>query len=252
MIDPVFDDGRIALYCGDCRDVLPLVEQRHGRIHHTMTDPPYSARTHKNARTLKGGESKKLIEFASTTFELIREVMAMAKPERWTVSFCDNVHAALLEVMPPDEMRHMRTGMWYKLDGTPQLTGDRPAQSHECISILHTMEASRWNSGGKRGVWKCGVERNIPWHNTPKPIPLLRELLTDFTDEDELIVDPFGGSGSWGIAARYEKRRAVIIELDPAICALTEQRVREGRARPKTSENVEITKKNKNQVRFDF
>ena len=179
MIDPVFHDSRVTLYCGDSRELLPKVEERHGRIIHVMTDPPYSERTHKNARTLKGGDGpKKLIEFASTTFEMIRDIFALANAERWTISFTDNVHAALLEVMPPEGMRHMRTGMWEKPDGSPQLTGDRPAQAHECIVALHPMTASRWNSGGKRGVWTHGVERDIPWHNTPKPVSLCRELIT--------------------------------------------------------------------------
>lgn len=253
MIDPVFHDSRVTLYCGDSRELLPKVEERHGRIVHVMTDPPYSERTHKNARTLKGGDGpKKLIEFASTTFEMIRDIFTLANAERWTISFTDNVHAALLEVMPPEGMRHMRTGMWEKPDGSPQLTGDRPAQAHECIVALHPMTASRWNSGGKRGVWTHGVERDIPWHNTPKPVSLCRELITDFTDEEDLIVDPFGGSGAFGVAGRWEKRRVVLIELDPAVCQLTAQRLRDGRARPVTAVSDKVSKKHKNQIRFDF
>lgn len=253
MIDPVYDDGAVTLYHGDSRDLLPLVEARHGRVQHTLTDAPYSPRTHANAKTLRGGEgAKTLIDFASADFMSIREILALANPERWTINFTDHVYAAMFELMPPDGMRHMRTAAWVKPDGTPQLTGDRPAQAHESIAILHPPSAAEWNSGGKRGVWTHGVERDIPWHSTPKPVPLLMELIDDFTKEGELVMDPYAGSGAVGVAARNRKRRAVLIEKDEEgeFIHLTIQRLREGRARPVSSEPVQH--KNKNQMGFGF
>jgi len=232
MLDPVFEDRSVVVYCGDARDIVPGLEARHGKVQHVFTDPPYSERTHRNARTTRGGAPGALVDFAAASFGMIREVLCGVGPGRWTVCFSDHVHAALLEVMPPDGMRHMRTGAWVKPNSAPQLTGDRPAQAHESITILHSMAPAQWNGGGKRGVWVCGTERDIPWHSTPKPIPLLRELLQDFSSPEELVVDPFAGSGSVGVACRWEGRRSVLIEKDPGIVAWMVQRLCEGRARP--------------------
>src|SRR5690606_20326317 len=135
-----------------------------------------------------------------------------------------------------------------------QLTGDRPAQGFEtcailapevetdwsAIAALHAAdEACRWNGiagmRGARGVWEHRVERDIPWHPTPKPVGLRRKLLRAFTDPGDLVIDPFGGSASSAVACRYEGRRCIAIELDEAFARLAAQRLAEGRARPADS-----------------
>ncbi len=53
-LKPYYEQDGIAIYHGDCRDVLPAL----GPVDHVMTDPPYSDDTHEGARTTgdeKGG-----------------------------------------------------------------------------------------------------------------------------------------------------------------------------------------------------
>ncbi len=52
-------------------------------------------------------------------------------------------------------------------------------------------------------------------HPTEKPTPLMAELLVDFTDQGQTILDPFKGSGTTGIACARMGRRFIGIELDP-------------------------------------
>jgi DNA modification methylase len=47
----------------------------------------------------------------------------------------------------------------------------------------------------------------------------MRQLVLDFTDPDDVILDPFAGSGSTGRAAVTEGRRAVLVERDEVWCA---------------------------------
>jgi adenine-specific DNA-methyltransferase len=51
-------------------------------------------------------------------------------------------------------------------------------------------------------------------HPHEKPLPLLEHLIEASTDPYDLIVDPFGGSGSLARACRRTKRSGVCIELD--------------------------------------
>lgn len=268
--DPPYDDGAIVLYRGDCLDLLPHIAERHGRPAHLIEDPPYSARTKAGARSIskkRGGKGPSggrddhregelggvLVPFA-TTVDVVRRSIELANAERWSIVFCDLVHAAGLETDPPEGLRHLRTAAWVKPDCAPQLTGDRPAQGFETCAILapeietdwsaivalHAAdEACRWNGidgqRGARGVWTHGVERDVPWHPTPKPVGLLRKIIRAFTDPGDLIIDPFGGSASTAVACRYEGRRCVAIELDETFAALAAQRLAEGRARPADS-----------------
>ena len=54
-------------------------------------------------------------------------------------------------------------------------------------------------------------------HPTQKPVPLLKELISIFTDEGEVVIDPCAGSGSTLIAAHQTGRKAYGFECDTAI-----------------------------------
>lgn len=56
-------------------------------------------------------------------------------------------------------------------------------------------------------------------HPSRKPIRLINELITLFTNKDDVIVDPFLGSGTTLIAADKLGRRCIGAELDPTYCA---------------------------------
>lgn len=49
---------------------------------------------------------------------------------------------------------------------------------------------------------------------TQKPVALMRELLGLFTSQNDLVLDPFMGSGTTGVAAVNSGRRFVGIEID--------------------------------------
>jgi site-specific DNA-methyltransferase (adenine-specific) len=51
-------------------------------------------------------------------------------------------------------------------------------------------------------------------HPNQKPLSIIKELIENCSVESELGLDPFGGSGTFGVACRDLKRRAVIIEKD--------------------------------------
>jgi site-specific DNA-methyltransferase (adenine-specific) len=52
------------------------------------------------------------------------------------------------------------------------------------------------------------------FHPTEKPIPLLIELLEDFTKPGETIFDPFAGSASLGLACLMTGRKYLGIEIN--------------------------------------
>lgn len=220
-------DGRIVLYKGDCLDVLPLLPA--GCAGAVITDPPYAAETHKDARSGKAPKKRGgLVTFAPLTADDIRARFAECGrvSDRWLVATMEFRHAAQMEVTPPDGYLFIRCGVWTKPDGAPQFTGDRPAQGWESIAILHRLGSGRlrWNGGGRPAVFRHGVERDGQYP-TQKPLPLVREFVELFSDPDDLVLDPFCGSGTTLVAAAERGRRAIGIDISDEALTVAARRL---------------------------
>lgn len=71
-------------------------------------------------------------------------------------------------------------------------------------------------------VWD-GFRRDSEWgiarvHPTQKPVELIGEIFKAFFENDQLVLDLFGGSGSTLIACEKSERQCFMMELDPHYC----------------------------------
>jgi len=197
--------GAATLYLADAFDILPTL----GEVDCIITDPPYDATTHGNARTLRGNQVTSHIDFDCFTeeqfIEFCKNALLLAK--RWVVMTCAWQHAAELQRAG---LPLVRFGIWHKLDSAPQFTGDRPGTGWEAVAILHREGKKRWNGGGHHAVWVCSIERGE--HPAQKPLALLTNWVKMFADEGETVLDPFMGSGTTGVACLKLGRKFIGIE----------------------------------------
>ena len=85
---------------------------------------------------------------------------------------------------------------------------------HTPVRIYHQL----WNGMIREGEHEKRV------HPTQKPIRMLSEILKDFTNEGDIILDVFGGSGSTLIACEQLNRKCFMVELDPHYCSVIVKR----------------------------
>jgi DNA modification methylase len=243
-----FLDGRVTLYLGDCLDVLNRMPE--ASVDHVMSDPPYESHMHTAKAGARGGKranSKddlaagrisrtdgqdplKTLDFES--IEAIRPVVTrlMVKVSAgWLIAFCTPEGVApWRDAIEAAGARYKRACVWVKPDAPPQFNGQGPAMGAENFVAAWCGKGwSRWNAGGKRGVYThlTNGRTRDGRHPTEKPIELMRELLRDFTKPDDLILDPFMGSGTTAVACVLENRRFVGIELNANYFAIACQRV---------------------------
>jgi site-specific DNA-methyltransferase (adenine-specific) len=116
-------------------------------------------------------------------------------------------------------------------------------------AFTHAHETLLWASKGRRGhtfnydlinslvpstqmssVWHIPPppkrEKLHGYHPTQKPLRLVRRALLASTLEDELIFDPFAGSGTTGVASKELGRFFVGAELEEDFCELAARRIR--------------------------
>ena len=229
-------EGR-AQWCvahGDNTKILPALPVK--SVTHVITDPPYSEHTHDKVRrggsthlpdeTRPGMPKRAVISREACAAQFARLVT------RWVLAFTDQegAHPWMVANVAAG-LQHVRIGQWVKLNATPQFTGDRPATGSEAIVIAHPRGRKRWNGGGTHAVWSypivldrahAGSERV---HTTQKPLDLMLRLVELFTDPGEIILDPFAGSGTTGVACLRLGRRFIGIEKDARYAAIARERL---------------------------
>ena len=104
---------------------------------------------------------------------------------------------------------------------------------HELVFVFKKGRAPHINNVGlgdsgryRTNVWDyAGVntfsgtrEEDLAMHPTVKPVAMIADAIRDCSIRGDLILDPFGGSGSTLIAADQSGRRAALVELDPLYC----------------------------------
>ena len=74
-----------------------------------------------------------------------------------------------------------------------------------------------WEYAGVNSFGK-GRDDALSMHPTVKPVAMVADAIKDCSKRRQIILDPFGGSGTTLIAAEKTGRRARLLELDPAYC----------------------------------
>lgn len=225
MTRVVWEKNGSRLIHGDCREVMPTLE----KVDHVITDPPYEAEAHTKQRRVKRAENEPLsFEPMDEETRLFCAAEFFRLAARWSVVFCQveavNVWSRnLVEA----GCNTKRIGVWVKPDAMPQYSGDRPGMGYESLLFAHAPGRSSWNGGGRVGVFT--YNKNTPGgaheHETQKPVPLMLELISLFTDPGELVLDPFAGSGTTGVACLRLGRRFIGIERDEKYAAIAAERL---------------------------
>lgn len=202
---PFYNEDGITIYNADCRTLMPAL-----RPSWIITDPPYGINYNAERQNLNSGQKYK--DIANDTGEFDLEFIFKAEGNK--LVFGANNFPSLLP----------HKGTWICWDkrvtedadkalGSPFELGWVSLESgyYKIYRVQHGGFIN--DDGGKR------------FHPTQKPVQLLYKILEDFTKEDDLILDPFMGSGTTLIAAKKLGRKAIGIEIDKHYCKIAKRRL---------------------------
>jgi len=218
--------GRHRLYCGDSLAPGGFERLCNGKkVDLVLTDPPYGisyqstlARRGRRKKAIANDGQEEFDGFLDRALPAIRAVMKRGAVLYWCAGGggAEPVLAkAMLAIA--QEFTLLNVLVWDKVD--PGL-GWRWRRSWEAIIEASVGRPRVWHGGtGKRNVLR--FPRAIPQsedHPTPKPIPLLAELMLSAAPARGTVLDPFSGSGSTLIAAERTGRTCFAAELEPRYC----------------------------------
>lgn len=211
---PYYEDDYATIYHGDCLDIMPELP----KVSMVLTDPPY------NAENI--GTKRKTY---------LNQVMKL--PDNEYKDFCFNWFNRYITKCET-------------LIFTPGIANTHNYPQPKWQLCWHKPAACSFNRMGGFNAWepifiygntkkvrlgqdyilcntlnfKKGEERN---HPCPKPINLIKKLLQNFLFDDDLVLDPFMGSGTTLRAAKDLGRKAIGIEIEERYCKIAVDRLRQ-------------------------
>ncbi|MYW03363.1 site-specific DNA-methyltransferase [Streptomyces sp. SID3343] len=230
-----------ALHRGDALSVLSGLPDE--SVDALVTDPPYNSggrtsmdRTTRSARSKytseKGGlpdfgdENKDQRSFTRWMTEILRESYRVTVPTGTAIVFIDwRQLPSLTDAMQMAGWTWRGVAAWHKPASRPQK--GRIKQSCEFIvwGSKGAVDASR-NPVYLPGLYTASQPRKDRKHITQKPLSVMRELVT-LCPPGGVVLDPFAGSGTTGVAALMEGRRFIGVEYSPQYADIAEARLAE-------------------------
>lgn len=230
----VFAIGRHRVACGDAKDA-GLVRKLVGgdAIALVCTDPPYGCAyvESKSAFGQKLGKAKPIENDHAQTEDEYRSftkgwlapiVPHLAAKNALYVFNSDKMIFALREGIRDAGWNFTQTLVWVKthavlgrMDYLPQ---------HELIAYGWRGRHAFMKAKDK-SVLICPKPSASPLHPTMKPVTLLRRLILNSARSNDVVYDPFLGSGSSLVAAEDTGRRCFGVEIDPEYCSTAIDRI---------------------------
>lgn len=188
---PYYQDEAVTLYHAKCEDVLP-----HLSFSCVLTDPPYGVK-------MKRGDSKIQTVIAGDDAPPDISFLAQYPSIVWGGNnFCDQLPRS--------------TGwlVWYKYN--PDMAHHSQAELAWTNVVRTIRHYAQQYSGFMRAA--------DGWHHpTQKPVKLMVWCMGFLPDG--VIVDPYAGSGSTGVAAKQVGRKCILIDIDEQHCEKAAERL---------------------------
>ena len=130
--------------------------------------------------------------------------------------------------------------IWHKPNAHPESVLDRPTKAHETVFLLSKRQNYYYDIGAVRGprgrrlrtVWDIPtmptkrINGDEDDHPAMMPMALAKQCVAITSREDDVVLDPYAGSGTTLLAARDLGRKWIGIELKHSFVELIEQRMR--------------------------
>ena len=201
---------RYKLYKGDCLEVMDKLIKEGIKVDMVLTDPPYGINLtpqrvsgkFKGTKVINDDTLEWLPKAVDKIYELTKNV---------AVIFCSWQFIDVFKIAFEKKFIVKNILVWNK-DWLGMGNNYRP--NYELILLLCKTNVKTKSKNKSNILTYRRISPQKMLHSCEKPVPLLTDLILELTDENNIILDCFMGSGSTGIACLNTNRNFIGIELD--------------------------------------
>ncbi len=240
---------------GDCIENLKTIPNN--SIDLIFADPPYNMQTEGELLRTDGtkfngvsdswDKFSSLEEYDNFTKKWLIECKRVLKDDGaiWVIGSFQNIFR-LGYIMQDLGFWILNDVIWSKPNAVPNFGGTRFQNSHETLLWCSKSKKSKYHfnyktmkvfNGGKqmKSIWDIGIcigkERlkdkyGNKIHSTQKPEALLYNVILSSTEKNDIVLDPFFGTGTTGVIAKRLGRRYIGIERNEEYILAAEKRLR--------------------------
>tara|TARA_R100001224_G_scaffold49962_2_gene28825 strand:+ start:40 stop:1218 length:1179 start_codon:yes stop_codon:yes gene_type:complete len=207
--------GNHRLLCGDSTNIQHVEKLMNGnKADMVFTDPPYNIDFEPQRKTHKKilNDSMTTNEFNNFLNSFLTNTFKIQKKDTYSFIWCGWSTIKDFHVVLKNFYQIKSLNIWVKNNfGIGYYTRPKYEPFFLCLNGNPTKPKT-----APADVWEYSkVNKTI--HSCQKPIELIEDIFLTFNLQ-QIVFDPFGGSGSTLIAAERLKRQAFLMELDPKYC----------------------------------
>ena len=222
------------LYNDDCIKIMKTFPN--GKVNMIFADPPYflsndglSIHSGKVVSVNKGewDKAKNYDSIETFTTEWLTECYRLLKQGAtiWVSGTQHNIFD-VQRIMKKIGYKIINIIIWHKVDPPPLIYKNKFKFSYEFIiwaskgnhSYFNYKKMFEVNNDEMHDVWNLPAvqmnEKKYGYHPTQKPECLLERIILSCTKENDIVLDPFMGSGTTGVVAKKLKRKFIGIEKE--------------------------------------
>jgi len=220
------------VHCADCLEFMKDIPDK--SVDCIITSPPYYTTQHKYQRgsgfhySTDIGEPLYLIEdSADELYRVLKEDGALALNLGFSYGETGILRPyRIIDRFLKKQWFPFDCIIWHKNNPIP--IRERLTNAYEYIFILTKMPNFKYKRkiNYEHNVWKFPVEsKDLGTASFPEVLP--QNILDILTKEGDIVLDPFGGSGTTGLVALTMNRKYILIEINPTYCEAAKNRLKQ-------------------------
>ena len=229
VLGDLFEIGPHRLLCGDSTDSDQVARLMDGeKADMIFTDPPYNVGYEGGSKKRESIKNDEIKEFYSFLLDSFTNCLIYTKSGASVyVAHSDLERANFTKAFIDAGFKLSSIIVWVKDNATFSMSKDYKWKHEPIIYGWNAKGAHKFYGDTKQDtVWNIKRPSKSNEHPTMKPIELINKAVNNSTKSEDLLFEPFTGSGSTMVAAHQLNRKCYGMELDPKYCQVIIDRMR--------------------------